>query len=91
MGEAEEDDPWILLSTDLQNAFCQMLRAQCLWDVAEASPALARWLAVLWASGSTKVWQRAEQGWTAAQAERGAPQGLRSAQLAFNINATSLV
>ena len=43
--------------------------------VADSSPALVRWLAVLWASASTTVWQRAEQGWTAAQAERGAPQG----------------
>ena len=40
----------ILLSTDLENAFCRMLRSKALRETALVDAQLARWNAVMWRS-----------------------------------------
>ena len=79
----------ILLSTDLESAFCRMLRSGGFAKTEAADAQLARWSAVMWRSGHTKCWQRVGDSWELDEAKVGTPQGLRSGQLSFAVEVTA--
>ena len=87
---ADPDGPArIILSTDLENAFCRMTRSRALRETSLVDAHLARWNAVMWRSGSTQCWQRVDGGWEQDSTACGTPQGLRSGQQTFAVEATA--
>ena len=61
---------WTLIRSDLENAFCRMMRYRSMRNVEGPAPGLARWLAVLWVSGRTILWQCIEHRWYRCEATR---------------------
>ena len=53
-GSSSSEEPArVLLSTDLENALCRMLRSRALLATEAVDRQLARWNAVMWRSGTT--------------------------------------
>ena len=79
----------IIFSTDLENAFCRMTRSRALKETSLVDTGLARWNAVMWRSGQTQCWQRVDNGWEQDRTACGTPQGLRSGQQTFAVEASA--
>ena len=87
---ADPDAPArIIFSTDLENAFCCRTRSRALRETSLVDAHLARWNAVMWRSGSTQCWQRVDGGWEQDSTACGTPQGFRSGQQTFAVEATA--
>ena len=86
--QAAVDQEACLVSTDLQNAFCNFYRHKALQTMREQCPAVARMMAGHWSAGPTLGWQRVTgSNWRRCSAERGGWQGSRATMVAYAIDA----
>ena len=77
-----------LVSTDLQNAFCNFYRHGALATLRDKCPNVARMMAGHWSTGVVYGWQRvAGCGWQWVASERGGWQGSRATMVAYAVDA----